>query len=245
MQRGIREHRIEFAVEIQVLSGHHPGVETRAPGPRRPCRGRRRPPPPWRRRRRSFRSAPRRRSRDRGCARLPQASAIQEPEYPARGRNARSRHSAAPTNAAANFVPCSDLHNAVVTRPAAASAANRQQKVEHHLPSSFPPPRRVVRGNSISKECCFYLVAQSRKVVVRGLVPRIHVLVWPPEGVDGRAKPGQDGVMSRSSRFWSQEIFPRQSCAASGDEEFSRRARHQASASASEAWAKSMPGSSR
>jgi hypothetical protein len=29
-------------------------------------------------------------------------------------------------------------------------------------------------------------------VVLRGLVPRIHVFVSAPEGVDGRAKPGQD-----------------------------------------------------
>jgi len=61
-------------------------------------------------------------------------------------------------------------------------------------------------------------------VVLRGLVPRIHVFIRAPKGVDAhgsspwaegpRVKPGQDGVvMSRYARFWSQEIFPGQPCA--------------------------------
>ena len=141
MQCRIREHRIEFAVERQVLSGHHAGVEAARLGRGDHVGG-----------------GVDRHDRGAGGGDLfgqhPVAAAeiedmlarLQAPAIPAPGRrawarNAQPRHSAPPTNAAANFVPCSDLHDAVVTHPAAASAANRQQKVEHHLPPSFPPPR--------------------------------------------------------------------------------------------------------
>ncbi|HEX4185466.1 MAG TPA: hypothetical protein VHY78_06365, partial [Stellaceae bacterium] len=58
--------------------------------------------------------------------------------------------------------------------------------------SSLPRQRRAVRGNSGFKHTVFALDAGRDEVVLRGLVPRIHVFVAGVKGVDGRVKPGQD-----------------------------------------------------
>jgi hypothetical protein len=55
----------------------------------------------------------------------------------------------------------------------------------------------------------FALHAGQGEVVLRGLVPRIHVFAAGVKGVDGRVKPGQDeDERAGSSTFAAAKISP-------------------------------------
>jgi hypothetical protein len=68
---------------------------------------------------------------------------------------------------------------------------------------SFLRKRRAVQGNVVDKTDVSSGHLRLSPVVLRGLVPRIHVFVLASEGVDGRVEPGQDET----------EELPEQSCA--------------------------------
>ena len=67
----------------------------------------------------------------------------------------------------------------------------------------------LVRGNSIFRHTEFALRDGQVKVVLRGLVPRIHVFVAGVKGVDGRVKPGQDEGRRRDPPLLPAQNFPR------------------------------------